>query len=132
MKAVLAPTEATMPMLDAYSRVISAGSELDGSMVYRAMIGAAQPVPAQLEITKEEWLWLKQPQSAADLIEFAQEYAARCVSAAVSNYSWLLNHYRFANDSMQEIWFDASCRSGDSPAELDASITNQRKKDGAA
>ena len=84
------------------------------------------------EITAEEWAWLKSPQSAADLAEFAQDYAARCVGEAAENYWWLLHHFRFANDSMQEIWFDADCKSPESAEELHTSITNQRTKGGAA
>lgn len=39
-------------------------------------------------------------------------------------YQWLRRHFKFANDSMQEIWFDSSiCNDGlKEPQELDSSI----------
>ena len=48
-------------------------------------------------------------------------------------YRWLRMHYRFANDSTQEIWFDRSIhpdalRGAGEPAELDKAIDDARKE----
>lgn len=43
------PDEATPAMLEAYGRVLAMGSELDGAMVWRAMLSAA-PQPAAQDI----------------------------------------------------------------------------------
>ena len=40
-------------------------------------------------------------------------------------YEWLREHFKFANDSMQELWFDADCTSDDS-SELDRAIDTAR------
>lgn len=38
------------------------------------------------EITQEEWLWLKQGQSAADLADFAQDYAAKAARITLRHH----------------------------------------------
>ena len=43
-------------------------------------------------------------------------------------YEWLREHYRFANDSMCELWFDATLEPEDGegdPEELDRSIDKE-------
>lgn len=42
---IMPPEEATLPMLQAYSRVWLLGSELDGATVWRAMLLASRVTP---------------------------------------------------------------------------------------
>jgi hypothetical protein len=42
-------------------------------------------------------------------------------------YRWLREHCRFANDSVQELWFDRSISDGEQ-SQLDAAIDAQRSK----
>lgn len=41
-----------------------------------------------------------------------------------ARYRWLREHFRFANDSMRELWFDPALEPNDSsvPVDLDAEI----------
>lgn len=54
--------------------------------------------------------------AAADEIEALRKDAGR--------YRWLREHFRFANDSMRELWFDPVLEPNDSgvPVDLDAEI----------
>lgn len=52
----------------------------------------------------------------------AMEHLRDAVDAV--RYRWLRQHFRFANDSMHEVWFDALLEPNDSgvPTDLDQTI----------
>ena len=56
----------------------------------------------------------------------AAGYARGLVEAKrdAERYRWLREHFRFANDSMRELWFDPALEPNDSsvPVDLDAEI----------
>jgi len=59
-----------------------------------------------------------------------REYAAER-ERHKQRYLWLREHFRFAEDSMRELWFDASIRPDGQtlPEELDRSIDAEMAKD---
>lgn len=72
------------------------------------------------------------PKSAWNLWQAACDRRTPSAEAKdASRYRWLRQHFRFANDSMHEIWFDASLEPNDSGVpedldqELDAAIAQQ-------
>lgn len=67
--------------------------------------------------------WAKQLADAIDA-HLRREVKVPDASISSERYAWLRNHYRFSNDSMQELWFDASINDSDDGNELDSSIDN--------
>lgn len=51
----------------------------------------------------------------------------RALRSDAERYRWLRKHFRFANDSMRELWFDASLQPENelAPVELDRSIDRE-------
>jgi len=59
-------------------------------------------------------------------------YEAWCASAAAmredaERYRWLREHFRFAGDTMRELWFDPDILIAGSPNDLDSAIDTARR-----
>ena len=67
--------------------------------------------------------WRISYQSSEQAALAAYKIAARNQRDA-ERYRWLREHFRFANDSMRELWFDPALEPNDSsvPVDLDAEI----------
>lgn len=94
------PAEATTEMLDAYRRVVAAGSELDGSMVWRAMLAAAPAAPKQAEVQQAA-------QPVADHVADARKMVAAQPVALVPLTDAVVNAAREAMDESFEAGNDA-------------------------
>jgi len=72
-------------------------------------------------MSREAWRISYQSSEQAALA--AYKIAARNQRDA-ERYRWLREHFRFANDSMRELWFDPALEPNDSsvPVDLDAEI----------
>lgn len=64
------------------------------------------------------------PVEAATILKELGMATADCSELDAGRYRWLREHFRFANDSMRELWFDPVLEPNDSgvPVDLDAEI----------
>ena len=90
-----------------------------------ALLTAAEPYSNDQEMHQNRVAFYNAASALIEELKAAREDAAR--------YRWLRMHYRFANDSTQEIWFDRSIhpdalRGAGEPAELDKAIDDARKE----
>ena len=70
----------------------------------------------------------------ADLLGVTRTHSAEIEGALrdAERYRWLREHFRFANDSMHEIWFDDTLEPDDSvvPTDLDQTIDSAMQQGG--
>ena len=70
----------------------------------------------------------------AAAVNFLRTHSAEIAGALrdAERYRWLREHFRFANDSMHEIWFDDTLEPDDSgvPTDLDTAIDSAMQQGG--
>ena len=70
----------------------------------------------------------------AACVNFLRTHSAEIAGALrdAERYRWLREHFRFANDSMHEIWFDDTLEPDDSgvPTDLDTAIDSAMQQGG--
>lgn len=98
--------------------------------------GVGLPIPDETEDTKDGYIlsWYNRSSliayadaRVADAVEnfrMSIERELEALRKDAERYRWLREHFRFANGSMHEIWFDGSLEPNDSgvPADLDQTI----------
>ena len=72
--------------------------------------------------------------AAVAAVNFLRTHSAEIAGALrdAERYRWLREHFRFANDSMHEIWFDDTLEPDDSgvPTDLDTAIDSAMQQGG--
>ena len=72
--------------------------------------------------------------AAVAAVNFLRTHSAEIAGALrdAERYRWLREHFRFANDSMHEIWFDDTLEPDDSgvPTDLDQTIDSAMQQGG--
>ncbi len=73
-------------------------------------------------------------EAIAAAVNFLRTHSAEIAGALrdAERYRWLREHFRFANDSMHEIWFDDTLEPDDSgvPTDLDQTIDSAMQQGG--
>lgn len=73
-------------------------------------------------------------ETIAAAVNFLRTHSAEIAGALrdAERYRWLREHFRFANDSMHEIWFDDTLEPDDSgvPTDLDTAIDSAMQQGG--